>query len=161
MKKVSLKIPKGTKCKNGICEQDIELDTEIEIPEVKPFLQVQPTPELNFESENQPNAAQSTSRGTTAAEKIEKPNVEYVPPNYLPKYKCKNGNCGTAHENPNYTQTAKGVCPNCKQFSPLIKGKCYWCNDDVEELDQEELEDLGIPLPQNQGHEHEGEHDGI
>ena len=73
MKKVSLKIPKGTKCKNGICEQDIELDTEIEIPEVKPFLQVQPTPELNFESENQPNAAQSTSRGTTAAEKIEGP----------------------------------------------------------------------------------------
>ena len=68
MKKVSLKIPKGTKCKNGICEQDIELDTEIEIPEVKPFLQVQPTPELNFESENQPNAAQSTSRGTTAVE---------------------------------------------------------------------------------------------
>ena len=61
MKKVSLKIPKGTKCKNGICEQDIELDTEIEIPEVKPFLQVQPTPELNFESESRKILSSPTS----------------------------------------------------------------------------------------------------
>jgi len=35
-KQVTLKIPKGTKCKNGICEQDIEIDTEIDIPESKP-----------------------------------------------------------------------------------------------------------------------------
>ena len=154
-KQVTVKIPKGTKCKNGVCEQDIELDTAIEIPELKPVLRVEPTPELNLERESAPITPPNQIK------QDEKTKVEYVPPNYLPKYKCKNGNCGTAHENPNYTQTAKGVCPNCKQFSPLIKGKCYWCNDDVEELDQEELEDLGIPLPQNQGHEHEGDHDGI
>jgi len=154
MKKVSLKIPKGTKCKNGICEQDIELDTEIEIPEVKPVLRVEPTAELNLDGENRPNTPPA------AVKQAEKTKVEFVPPNYLPKYKCKNGNCGTAHENPNYSQAVNGQCPNCKQFSPLSNGKCYWCNDNVEELDKEELEDLGIPLP-NIEHEHEGEHDGI
>ena len=147
MKKVSLKIPKGTKCKNGVeCDQDLELDTEIELPEVKPVLTIEPTAELNFEAVPVIKQIKQTNQE-------EKTKIEYVPPNYLPKYKCKDGNCGQAHENPNYTDIVKGYCPNCKQFSPLASGKCYWCDSDVEELDHEELEDLGIPSPKGE-HEH-------
>ena len=149
MKNVSIKIPKGTKCKNGICEQDIELDTAIEIPELKPVLRVEPTPELNLEHESAPDTPPKQIK------QEEKTKVEYVPPNYLPKYKCKNGNCGQAHNNPNYSEPVRGQCPNCKQFSPLASGKCYWCDEDVDELDQEELNDLGIPIPKNPGdHDH-------
>ena len=77
-----------------------------------------------------------------------------MPPNYLPKYKCKDGKCGQAHNNPNYSDSVRGQCPNCKQFSPLASGQCYWCNEDVDELDKEELDDLGIPLPKEGDHDH-------
>ena len=145
MKNVSIKIPKGTKCKNGVCEQDIELDTAIEIPELKPVLRVEPTPELNLEQQSEPNTPPKQNK------QEEKTKVEYVPPNYLPKYKCKDGKCGQAH---NYSDSVRGQCPNCKQFSPLASGQCYWCNEDVDELDKEELDDLGIPLPKEGDHDH-------
>ena len=46
---------------------------------------------------------------------------------------------GQVHSNPNYSEPVRGQCPNCKQFSPLASGKCYWCDEDVDELDQEAI----------------------
>jgi hypothetical protein len=146
-KMANIKIPKGTKCKNGICEQDLELDLEIDIPEVKPIAEIQPTASAEIPQQKSVN---QKDPGMVNEKIIEKA----IPPNYLPKYKCKDGNCGQAHENPYYDSPVKGICQNCKQFSPLESGKCYWCNDEVEPLEIEELDDLGIPLPKEKSEDH-------
>ena len=74
-------------------------------------------------------------------------------PSHIPGFKCKN--CGDTHRNKNYTQRPKGKCTNCGQFAKDEKGSCPWCNQQVEPLEEEELEDLGIPKPE--AHEHEEE----
>ena len=68
---------------------------------------------------------------------------------FVPSFQCKNGDCGQNHKNPRYTNTPKGQCNNCNQFSGSNHGTCPWCNqeDSIEEIDKEQLEDLGIRLP--------------
>ena len=68
---------------------------------------------------------------------------------FIPNYQCKDGTCGHLHENPRYTTRPKGKCSNCDQFSPRKEGKCSWCNekDSIEEIDKDDLENLGIRLP--------------
>ena len=68
---------------------------------------------------------------------------------FIPSYQCKDGTCGQNHENPRYTTRPKGKCSNCDQFSPRKEGKCSWCNekDSIEEIDKDDLENLGIRLP--------------
>jgi len=68
---------------------------------------------------------------------------------FIPNYQCKDGTCGQLHENPRYTTRPKGKCSNCDQFSPRKEGKCSWCNekDSIEEIDKDDLENLGIRLP--------------
>lgn len=70
-------------------------------------------------------------------------------PSYIPSYQCLDGNCGQIHKNPRYTRRPKGKCSNCDQFSLEKEGKCPWCKeeDSIEEVDKDELEDLGIRLP--------------
>lgn len=75
-------------------------------------------------------------------------------PSYIPKYKCKN--CDSNHKNKAYTNMPKARCTNCGQFSPDGTGSCPWCESkDFEELDNEDLKELGIPEPEE--HEHEDE----
>jgi len=47
------------------------------------------------------------------------------------------------------TTRPKGKCSNCDQFSPTKEGKCSWCQekDSIEEIDKDDLENLGIRLP--------------
>jgi len=68
---------------------------------------------------------------------------------FIPNYQCKDGTCGQVHENPHYTNRPKGKCTNCDQFSPIKEGKCSWCKeeDSIEEIDKDDLENLGIRLP--------------
>ena len=67
---------------------------------------------------------------------------------FIPKFQCKDGTCGQNHTNPRYTTRPKGKCRNCDQFSANKEGKCPWCNqDEIEEIDKDELTDLGIELP--------------
>ena len=69
-------------------------------------------------------------------------------PSIIPSYQCKDGTCGQNHLNPRYTKLPKGKCRNCDQFSASKEGKCSWCDqDEIEEIDKEELEDLGIKMP--------------
>ena len=151
-KQVTVKIPKGTKCKNGVCEQDLELDTEIEIPELTPTISVNPSAELSIADQIPTLNNQVIQK--QAIEKEKEPEIKAVPPSYQPKYKCKDGNCGPNHENPNYTTSVKGKCDNCGQFGPSDSGSCFWCKEgSFEPVDQEELEELGI-IPPKENHEH-------
>ena len=81
---------------------------------------------------------------------IEQLKKEPKMPSFIPSYQCKNGTCGQNHSNPRYTNRPKGKCRNCDQFSPRKEGKCSWCNEnEIEEIDKDELTNLGIELPKN------------
>jgi len=69
--------------------------------------------------------------------------------NFIPNYQCKDGTCGQIHQNPRYTSRPKGKCSNCDQFSSTKEGTCSWCKekDSIEEIDKDDLENLGIRLP--------------
>jgi len=69
-------------------------------------------------------------------------------PSTVPRYLCEDGNCDTVHPNSRYNKRPKGKCNNCDQLNPHKEGKCLWCNqDEVESIDSEDLENMGIRLP--------------
>ena len=69
-------------------------------------------------------------------------------PAHIPSFKCKDGNCGLMHKNPNYTKKIKGKCANCGQFTSNTDSECPFCNQkEYDELEEDELKDLGIPEP--------------
>jgi len=83
-----------------------------------------------------------------------KTEIKTVIEDFKPGYECPDGNCdqGGIHKNKNYSKKVKGKCSNCDQFSRNNKGSCPWCekNDTIEEMDSEELEELGIRNPPEQ-----------
>ena len=142
MPKLELTIPKGYKCKNGVCEQELEL--EIDVPEVNPT--VKRIPELEIKGNNQ---SQQTIK--PEIKEIEKEVIKEVKvvPSWQPNYICKGPNCNTK-KNPSYSSRPKGVCSNCGQFTKESFGTCIWCQSkDIEEIDEDKLNDLGIPTPEN------------
>ena len=79
---------------------------------------------------------------------------------FKPGYECPDGDCEIGvHKNKNYSKRVKGKCTNCNQFTKHDKGKCPWCKkEEIEPIEQEELEELGIEMPQideHEGHIHE------
>ena len=139
MAKLDLTIPKGYKCKNGVCEQDLEL--EIDVPEIKPI--VSRLAEVEIKGFNQVQE----SKPQIVEKEIEK--IVKVVPSWQPNFICKGPNCNTK-KNPAYTSRPKGVCANCGQFTKESFGTCIWCESkDIEELDNDKLNDLGIPTPEN------------
>ena len=139
MAKLDLTIPKGYKCKNGVCEQDLEL--EIDVPEIKPI--VSRLAEVEIKGFNQVQE----SKPQIVEKEIEK--IVKVVPSWQPNFICKGPNCNTK-KNPAYTSRPKGVCANCGQWSKESFGTCIWCQSkDIEELDNDKLNDLGIPTPEN------------
>ena len=139
MAKLDLTIPKGYKCKNGVCEQDLEL--EIDVPEIKPI--VSRLSEVEIKGFNQVQE----SKPQIVEKEIEK--IVKVVPSWQPNFICKGPNCNTK-KNPAYTSRPKGVCANCGQWSKESFGTCIWCQSkDIEELDNEKLNDLGIPTPES------------
>ena len=139
MAKLDLTIPKGYKCKNGVCEQDLEL--EIDVPEIKPI--VSRLAEVEIKGFNQVQE----SKPQIVEKEIEK--IVKVVPSWQPSFICKGPNCNTK-KNPAYTSRPKGVCANCGQFTKEAFGTCIWCESkDIEELDNDKLNDLGIPTPEN------------
>jgi len=82
-------------------------------------------------------------------QQIEQLENEPKAPSFIPGLRCTDGNCEQIHENPRYTTRPKGKCSNCDQFSANKEGKCSWCNekDSIEEIDKDDLENLGIRLP--------------
>lgn len=139
MAKLDLTIPKGYKCKNGVCEQDLEL--EIDVPEIKPI--VSRLAEVEIKGFNQVQE----SKPQIVEKEIEK--IVKVVPSWQPSFICKGPNCNTK-KNPAYTSRPRGVCANCGQFTKEAFGTCIWCESkDIEELDNDKLNDLGIPTPEN------------
>ena len=142
MPKIDLIIPKGTKCKNGVCEQDLEIEG-LEIPEVSPT--IKRVPEVQIKGMEKPNSEIPEIK--TEVKEIEK--IIKVVPSWQPNYICKGPNCNTK-KNPDYAQRPKGKCSNCGQFTKEAFGTCIWCQGkEIEELDSEELDNLGIPTPEN------------
>ena len=142
MAKLELTIPKGYKCKNGVCEQELEL--EIDVPEVNPT--IKRIPELEIKGNNQTMQTQKPE-----IKEIEKEVIKEVKvvPSWQPNYICKGPNCNTK-KNPSYSARPKGVCSNCGQFTKESFGTCIWCQSkDIEEIDEDKLNDLGIPTPEN------------
>ena len=139
MAKLDLTIPKGYKCKNGVCEQDLEL--EIDVPEIKPI--VSRLAEVEIKGFNQVQE----SKPQIVEKEIEK--IVKVVPSWQPSFICKGPNCNTK-KNPAYTSRPRGVCANCGQFTKESFGTCIWCESkDIEELDNDKLNDLGIPTPES------------
>ena len=91
---------------------------------------------------------------------IEKEVTKTVIEDFKPNYECPNGNCDVGvHKNKNFKKRPKGKCTNCEQFSKHDSGTCPWCKkDEIEPIDSEELDELGIAKPPEQeyeGHDHE------
>lgn len=156
-KLINLKIPKGTKCKNGICEQDLDVDVNVDIPdETPPTIQGTAVPQLN----NGLNTASAPE--IKEVEKIVEKKVVQAPKD-TPFYNCKG--CGGKHDNPNYQDAPKYKCPNCGTLNG--QKNCRTCGtetevDDWDELDDDELTELGIPLPKLEDtHNHEHNEDDV
>ena len=93
-------------------------------------------------------------------EVIEKEVIKTVIEDFKPNYECPDGNCEIGvHKNKNYKKKAKGKCTNCDQFTKHSKGTCPWCKkNEIDELEEGELEELGIIEPiidDHEGHDHE------
>jgi len=114
-----------------------------------------------FESEKEmeglePSKNKGKIEKIISTEKEEKPEVKEVikevvktqTPAHIPSFKCKDGNCGLMHKNPNYTKKIKGKCTNCGQFTSNTDSECPFCNQkEYDEIEEDELKDLGIPEP--------------
>ena len=76
-------------------------------------------------------------------------------PSYMPKHVCKGKGC-EGHENKGYRLRVKKKCTNCDQFASENTGKCTWCGqNDFDDVDDDTLDDLGIPKPEHDHGDHE------
>ena len=128
------------------CKKDITLDSE------------------KMKIVNSPKLVESATQ--QQAQILEKPEVKEVikeviktqTPAHIPSFKCKDGNCGLIHKNPNYTKQIKAKCTNCGQFTGNTDSECPFCNQkEYENLSEDDLNDLGIPKPLEKEHDHESE----
>lgn len=132
------------------CKKEITLDTE--------------TLDISKLKDSQVKNVAATTQQTQVLEKPEekpKPEtkIETVIEDFKPNYECPNGNCDIGvHKNKNFKKRPKGKCTNCNQFTKHDKGTCPWCKStELETLDPEELDELGIDIPTEQEHDHEHE----
>jgi len=130
------------------CKKDLTLDTET--------LDVS-----KFKESQVKNAKVSPTQQVILEKPEEKPKpevkIETVIEDFKPNYECPDGNCDVGvHKNKNFKKRPKGKCTNCNQFTKQEKGICPWCKStELEELDPEELDELGIMKPLEVEHEHE------
>jgi len=147
-----LKLTGNTTCPG--CKKDHKVEFDLEKLDVKP----NPT-EIS-------NAQASGGGGTATVQQVMPKEVikevtKTVIEDFKPNYECPDGNCEAGvHKNKNYKKPVKGKCNNCDQFTRHGEGTCPWCkkNDTIEEIDKEELEELGIDTPtntDNEEHDHE------
>jgi hypothetical protein len=140
--KTEIKLPVGFECKDGTCLEK-PLEFEVDIPEVKPLVKVKPDAIIK----NQKIQSMENNEIPEIKEKIVE-KVTKVVPSWQPNFICKGPNCNTK-KNPAYAQRPNGKCSNCGQFTKESFGTCIWCNSkEIEELDPEELDNLGIPTPE-------------
>ena len=150
--KIDLKIPKGTKCKGGVCEQDIEIEG-LEIPEDKPVITRQVQPQVNFQTP----PVQSIQYQPQEEPKHEhKKDIHEELSELLPRGqnfgKCANGNCATMVKNPNPVTKFK-ACPGCKNNAvPKNNDFCPTCGitENSKKFDEWEDSDLEIETEEDE-----------
>lgn len=139
------------------CSKDHQVEVDLSsIPKAKRVHMQLQEPEIDVDSKIEA-ALKKLQQIEPAKEKKEEKKVLPVS-SHQPFYACPNGNCdkGGIHENPQQKTKIKGKCSNCDQYTP--GKKCLFCgSEDIDEIDFEELKDLGIPLPidDHEGHSHE------
>ena len=145
MAKIDLKIPKGTPCKGGVCEQDIEIEG-LEVPDApKPTITFKPQPQVNYQMPpTMPVQPISTEHNH------EKKDVHDELAELLPRGqnfgKCANGSCATMVINKNPTTKFK-ACPGCKNNAvPKNNDFCPTCGitENSKKFDEWEESDLEI-----------------
>ena len=145
MAKIDLKIPKGTPCKGGVCEQDIEIEG-LEVPDApKPTITFKPQPQVNYQM-LPPMPAQTIP----TEHNHEKKDVHEELAELLPRGqnfgKCANGSCATMVINKNPTTKFK-ACPGCKNNAvPKNNDFCPTCGitENSKKFDEWEESDLEI-----------------
>jgi hypothetical protein len=136
-----LKIVGETTCPN--CKKDHEAAFDVDNMDIKKV-------EVPIIRNATVQGGQETIQQIKEVEKIVE---KFKVPSNIPKYKCKN--CDKNHKNKDYHEPPKFKCANCGQFSSS-GDECIWCDGkEFDELDEDELEDLGIPEPKEEEHDHE------
>ena len=138
-----MKLVQKTSCPH--CNKDFELESDLDKIEMA-------APKQTATSTSA--TAQILEQQTTE-QKAETPKVEikHVIPSHIPAYSCADDSCNQAHKNKNYTKMPVAKCENCGQFTANKDKICPWCKSkDFEDLDQEDLVELGLPVPEVHDH---------
>ena len=155
MVKTAVKLPAGFECKDGTClDKPIEFD--LEVPEVKPTVQIKPEPQINYtKPQNQIMQAPSSFMPPQEHKHNEKDIHEELS-ELLPRGqnfgKCANGNCATMVKNPNPVTKFKS-CPGCKNNAvPKNNDFCPTCgiNENSKKFDEWEESDLEIETEEDE-----------
>ena len=147
MAKQRIKLPANFECEDGTCLEK-PLSFIVDVPVLTP--QVQNIPDAIIDNGNNQITIpriKEIPESKTEIKEVEK--IIKVVPSWQPNYICKGPNCNTK-KNPSYSARPKGICSNCGQFTKEAFGTCIWCQSkDIEEIDEDKLNDLGIPTPEN------------
>lgn len=138
------------------CKGKIDLEIERKPAKVKLVDSHTEIPSAELESMIDRVLEKRTPKKEIEAPEVKKPKAEVVAPNFMPRFRCPDGNCEIGnHKNKNYKSKPAKKCTNCDQFAPKTAKKCLWCDkEDFDDLDDDDLEGLGIPLPSIAEHEH-------
>ncbi len=142
-----MKLVQETKCPH--CEKAFEIESDLD------KLDIKPPPQTATASTTTDVLEQTATQGTAETPKVE---IKHVIPSHIPGYSCKDASCKKAHKNKSYSRLPEAKCENCGQFTADKSKECPWCkNTEFEDLDQEELIELGLPMPE---HDH-GDQDAL
>lgn len=147
MAKANIKIPKGTKCGNGVvCEQDLELD--IDIPETSPTVNVMPDATITIPGTNTVQVQAPpvtipppTTPGTPQPKSYTNEELTNLLPPGVNFAVCKGDNCGN-EKIQNKTLTTKfKSCPKCGCNNvPKNSSMCPCCGTDEPEDEDDKLD---------------------
>ena len=146
MVKTAVKLPAGFECKDGTClEKPLEFD--LDVPEVKPTVQIKPEPQFNYQ---QTAPMQTQQVPLTQEHNHQKKDVHEELADLLPRGqnygKCANGNCATMVINKNPTTKFK-ACPGCKNNAvPKNNDFCPTCGITENSKGFDEWEDSELEL---------------
>lgn len=142
-----MKIVGDTTCPNCKKKHEVELDVD----KLDSAKIIKENPQIS----NPQASGLQTQQVVKPQEKIiEKEVIKSVPSSDQPYYECKD--CDNMHKNPNYKIKPNQKCSNCGSLNrPKAKG-CKNCgNTEFEEVDNDELNELGVPEPELVEHDHE------
>lgn len=141
-----MKLSGATTCPN--CKKDHKVEYDLD----KLNDNIKPSEISNVQASNQ----QTIQEIKPEIKEVEV--IKTVAPSDAPYFTCTGNNCNELHKNTNYTRKPNKKCKNCDKLNSAKQ--CTNCKnsdpEEFEELDDDELKDLGIPLPPEDEDGHEG-----